>query len=70
MVWGLSFAVPNKPCLTIDSYTNMENIIVLDTVVGIVILTHIKAPWWAYLLLLGFNLIIYLIGDERGWFDK
>lgn len=48
----------------------MGKILILDTIVGIIILSRIKAPWWAYLLLIGVNLLFYLIGDDRGWFNK
>lgn len=48
----------------------MGKIIILDTIVGIIILSRIKAPWWAYFLLFGCNILFYTIGDNRGCFDE
>lgn len=48
----------------------MGKIIVLDIVVGLIILIRINAPWWAYLLLFGCNILFFLIGDSQGWFDE
>lgn len=48
----------------------LKLLIIVDTIVGIVLMSRNNSPWWHYLLLIGFNLLFYLIGDERGWFDE
>ena len=48
----------------------LKLLIIADTVVGIILMSRNNSPWWHYLLLIGFNLLFYLIGDNRGWFDE
>lgn len=44
--------------------------IIVDIITGFIIFYRNGFPWWAYILLLGGNLLFYLIGDNRGWFDE
>ena len=44
--------------------------IIVEIIIGLVFFYRNDYPWWAYMLLLGGNLLFYLIGDDRGWFDK